>query len=58
MYRESSFCGLKKQYTYISFFRNPLYKGPLDCLLKTVKGEGVTALYKVSLIPTVCATLT
>jgi len=26
--------------------RNPLYKGPLDCLTKTVKGEGVTALYK------------
>eukprot|EP00249_Psilotum_nudum_P009766 c22140_g1_i1 orf=522-1436(+) len=31
----------------------PLYKGPLDCALKTVKREGPLALYK-GIIPTMC----
>lgn len=30
---------------------NPLYKGPMDCLIKIVKAEGFTGLYRGMLVP-------
>lgn len=34
---------------------NPIYKGPLDCLLKIIKTEGFTALYRGMLAPVLMA---
>ena len=34
---------------------NPLYKGPIDCLLQTVKAEGFFGLYRGMLVPVLMA---
>ena len=40
-------------FVFMMFDRPPLYRGSIDCLIKTVRQEGFFALYK-GLFPTYC----